>query len=107
MNRRRFLRGVVMGGVGVFAAPMLNLGRCRVFADDGMAGGGPLRSVRAVDLMTPRELRAAATIRQFTIALQSRGGALQFRFFDPPDVDAAFAEAASIAATWQLGGPQP
>jgi hypothetical protein len=46
-------------------------------------------------------------IRQFTIALQTRGGALQFRFFDPPDVDAAFAQAASIAATWQLGAPPP
>jgi hypothetical protein len=46
-------------------------------------------------------------IRQFTIALQTRGGALQFRFFDPPDVDAAFAQAASIAATWQIGSPAP
>jgi membrane dipeptidase len=51
MDRRRFLRGVVMAGAGAFAAPMLNLGRCRVFADDGAPGGGPLRSVRAVDLM--------------------------------------------------------
>ena len=51
MNRRRFLRGVVMGGVGVLAAPMLNLGRCRVFAEDGLPGGGPLRSIRAVDLI--------------------------------------------------------
>jgi hypothetical protein len=41
-------------------------------------------------------------IRQFTIAIRTSGGALQFRFFDPPDVDAAFAEAAAIAATWQL-----
>jgi hypothetical protein len=46
-------------------------------------------------------------IRQFTIALQRSGGALQFRFFDPPDVDAAFAQAASIAATWQIGSPAP
>ena len=51
MDRRRFLRCVVMAGAGAFAAPMLNLGRCRVFADDGRPGGGPLRSVRAVDLM--------------------------------------------------------
>ncbi|HEV8241366.1 MAG TPA: membrane dipeptidase [Thermoanaerobaculia bacterium] len=51
MDRRRFLRGVVMAGAGAFAAPMLNLGRCRVFADDGASGGGPLRSVRAIDLM--------------------------------------------------------
>lgn len=41
-------------------------------------------------------------IRQFTIAIRTSGGALQFRFFDPPDIDAAFAEAAAIAATWQL-----
>ena len=46
-------------------------------------------------------------LRQFTIALQRSGGALQFRFFDPPDVDAAFAQAASIAATWKPGGPPP
>lgn len=46
-------------------------------------------------------------IRQFTIALRTSGGALQFRFFDPPDVDAAFAQAAAIAATWQLGVPTP
>jgi len=51
MDRRRFLRGVVMAGAGAFAAPMVNLGRCRVFADDGAPGGGPLRAVRAVDLM--------------------------------------------------------
>ncbi|MEK6224958.1 MAG: hypothetical protein AABM40_01540 [Chloroflexota bacterium] len=41
-------------------------------------------------------------IRQFTIAIRTSGGALQFRFFDPPDVDAAFAQAAAIAATWQI-----
>ncbi len=41
-------------------------------------------------------------LRQFTIVVRTSGGALQFRFFDPPDVDAAFAEAAAIAATWQL-----
>ena len=46
-------------------------------------------------------------IRQFTIALRSGGGALQFRFFDPPDVDAAFAQAATIAATWRIGTATP
>jgi hypothetical protein len=46
-------------------------------------------------------------IRQFTIAIRTNGGALQFRFFDPPDVEAAFAEAAAIAATWRLGTPPP
>jgi hypothetical protein len=46
-------------------------------------------------------------LRQFTIVVRTSGGALQFRFFDPPDVDAAFAEAAAIAATWQFRAPQP
>ena len=41
-------------------------------------------------------------IRQFAIAIRTSGSALQFRFFDPPDVDAAFAQAAAIAATWQI-----
>jgi len=44
-------------------------------------------------------------IRQFAIAIRTNGSALQFRFFDPPDVDAAFAQAASIAATWQVRAP--
>ena len=44
-------------------------------------------------------------IRQFAIAIRTSGGALQFRFFDPPDVDAAFAQAAAIAATWQIASP--
>ncbi len=39
---------------------------------------------------------------QFAIAIRRSGSALQFRFFDPPDVDAAFAQAAAIAATWQI-----
>ena len=51
MDRRRFLRGMAMAGAGVVAGPMLNFGRCRVFADDGRPGGGPLRSLRAVDLV--------------------------------------------------------
>ena len=46
-------------------------------------------------------------IRQFTIASGTSGRALQFRFFDPPDVDAAFAQAAAIAATWHLGASAP
>jgi hypothetical protein len=46
-------------------------------------------------------------LRQFTIATRASGGALQFRFFDPPDVDAAFAEAAAIAATWRFGALSP
>jgi hypothetical protein len=46
-------------------------------------------------------------IRQFAIAIRTNGSALQFRFFDPPDVDAAFAQAAAIAATWQIRTPPP
>jgi hypothetical protein len=41
-------------------------------------------------------------LRQFAIAIRTSGSALQFRFFDPPNVDAAFAQAAAIAATWQV-----
>jgi hypothetical protein len=41
-------------------------------------------------------------IRQFAIVVRTGGVALQFRFFDPPDVDAAFAQAAAIAATWHI-----
>ena len=46
-------------------------------------------------------------IRQFAIAIRTSGAALQFRFFDPPEVDAAFAQAAAIAATWHVGAPPP
>lgn len=46
-------------------------------------------------------------IRQFAIAIRTSGSALQFRFFDPPNVDTAFAQAAAIAATWQVGAPPP
>ena len=38
---------------------------------------------------------------QFAIVQRATGVALQFRFFDPPDVEEAFAEAAAIAATWR------
>jgi membrane dipeptidase len=50
MNRRRFLRSVAMAGVGGLAAPMLNLGRVRLFAQDGSRVLGTT-SVRAVDLV--------------------------------------------------------
>jgi Yip1-like protein len=46
-------------------------------------------------------------LRQFAITTQTTGSALQFRFFDPSDVDAAFAQAAAIAATWRLGASPP
>jgi hypothetical protein len=39
---------------------------------------------------------------QITVAQASGGVALQFRFFDPPDVDAALAQAAAIAATLRI-----
>jgi hypothetical protein len=42
------------------------------------------------------------TLRQFAVVQGQTGLALQFRFFDAPDVNAAFAEAAAIAATWRL-----
>jgi hypothetical protein len=46
-------------------------------------------------------------IRQFAILIRTSGSALQFRFFDPPDVEAAFAQAAAIAATWRVGTAAP
>lgn len=41
--------------------------------------------------------------RQFTIVPASQGLALIYRVVEPADADAAFAEAASIAATWRIG----
>lgn len=46
-------------------------------------------------------------IRQFAIVVRTNGMALQFRFVDPADADAAFAQAAAIAATWHVGAPPP
>jgi len=50
MDRRRFVRGVAMAGVGAFAAPMLNLGRVRLWAEDGTRVLFE-PSTRAVDLV--------------------------------------------------------
>ena len=47
MDRRSFLEGVALAAAGTFVAPMLNLGRVRLFADDG----GRSWSTRAVDLV--------------------------------------------------------
>ena len=41
-------------------------------------------------------------LRQFTVQQGAAALALQFRFFDPSDVDAAFAQAAAIAASLRL-----
>ena len=75
------------------------------------------RSERSIDRINARvavDDRADGTyegrhiaIRQFAILVATSGMALQFRFFDPPDVDAAFAQAGAIAATWQVGAPPP
>ena len=46
MDRRTFLRGVALAGAGAFAAPMVNLGRSRLFAIDGEGW-----SHRAIDLV--------------------------------------------------------
>jgi hypothetical protein len=67
------------------------------------------RSVESINGLVAVDDRADGTyegrhiaLRQFAIALRTSGTALQFRFFDPPDVDAAFAQAAAIATTWQV-----
>lgn len=72
------------------------------------------RSIERINGLVAVDDRADGTyearhisIRQFAIVVRTNGMALQFRFFDPPDVDAAFAQAAAIAATWQLGAPPP
>jgi hypothetical protein len=80
----------------------------------GFSASRDERSVESINGMVAVDDRADGryegrhiAIRQFTIATGSNGGALQFRFFDPTDVDAAFAQAAAIAATWQTGTPTP
>jgi hypothetical protein len=72
------------------------------------------RSIERINGLVAVDDRADGTydgrhiaIRQFAILVRTSGMALQFRFFDPPDVDAAFAQAAAIAATWHLGPPPP
>jgi hypothetical protein len=70
------------------------------------------RSVERINGLVAVDDRADGTyegrhiaLRQFAIAIGTTGTALQFRFFDPTDVDAAFAQAAAIAATWQVVPP--
>lgn len=72
------------------------------------------RSIESINGLVAVDDRADGTysgrhiaLRQFAIVVKTQGMALQFRFFDPPDVDAAFAQAAAIAATWQIGAPPP
>jgi len=80
----------------------------------GFSAGRSERSVERINGFVAVDDRADGTyegrhiaIRQFAILVRTSGMALQFRFFDPPDVDAAFAEAAAIAATWQVGASPP
>ena len=75
----------------------------------GFSANRSQRSVETINGNVAIDDRADGTydgrhiaIRQFAIAIRTTGSALQFRFFDPPDVDAAFAQAAAIAATWQI-----
>ena len=72
------------------------------------------RSVERINGVVAVDDRADGTydgrhiaIRQFAILVRTSGIALQFRFFDPPDLDAQFAQAAAIAATWQFRAPPP
>ena len=72
------------------------------------------RSVESINGVVAVDDRAVGSyegrhiaIRQFAILIRTSGSALQFRFFDPPDVDAAYAQAAAIAATWRVGAPPP
>jgi hypothetical protein len=72
------------------------------------------RAIERINGLVAVEDRADGTyearhivLHQFAILVGANGMALQFRFFDPPDVDAAFAQAAAIAATWQMGASPP
>ena len=78
----------------------------------GFSAGRNERSVERINGLVTVDDRADGTyegrhiaIRQFAILVGRNGMALQFRFFDPPDVDASFAEAAAIAATWHVAAP--
>ena len=71
------------------------------------------RSIVRVNGMIAVDDRTTASIegrpvalRQFTAVSGTRALALAFRFIDPADPNAAFAEAAAIAATWQLTAPR-
>jgi hypothetical protein len=72
------------------------------------------RSIERINGLVAVDDRADGTyegrhiaLRQFAILVRTGGMALQFRFFDPPDADGAFAQAAAIAATWQFRAPPP
>jgi hypothetical protein len=72
------------------------------------------RSIERINGLVAVDDRADGTyegrhiaLRQFAILVRTGGMALQFRFFDPPDPDGAFAQAAAIAATWQFRAPPP
>jgi hypothetical protein len=72
------------------------------------------RSIETINGLVAVDDRADGTysgrhivLRQFAIVVKTDGMALQFRFFDPPNADAAFAQAAAIAATWHVGAPAP
>jgi hypothetical protein len=81
---------------------------------EGFSAKRDERTIERINGVVAVEDRADGTyearhiaIQQFAILVGTSGTALQFRFFDPPDVDAAFAQAAAIAATWQVGAPLP
>ena len=122
------VRGV-SGEIAHFETPSATLNVVRLRAEDlatmaafadqiaraervGFAARRDERTIERINGVVAVEDRAYGTyearhiaIHQFAILLGTSGTALQFRFFDPPDVDAAFAEAAAIAATWQVGAP--
>lgn len=121
----------VPGEVAHFETPSATLNVVRSRADDlatmaafadqvargervGFSAKRDERSIERINGLVAVEDRADGTyearhivLHQFAILVGTNGMALQFRFFDPPDVDAAFAQAAAIAATWQIGAPPP
>jgi membrane dipeptidase len=70
MDRRRFLRGLAVAGTGAFAAPMLNLGRCRLFAEEGSApplAGKPASGVRTATPALTVSVRAADLVQRVAV----------------------------------------
>ena len=107
--------------LNVVASGAEDLATMAAFADDvargervGLSAKRDERAIERINGLVAVEDRADGTyearhivIHQFAILVKSSGMALQFRFFNPPDVDDAFARAAAIAATWRIGAPPP
>jgi membrane dipeptidase len=112
VNRRDFLRAGVLAGVGTLGAPMLNLGRFRLFADDRIEHSG-----RAIDLVaraTVIDMLGLLTLDWPKLDLWQRDprrfAAADFRRFQGsgisvfhPAVDTDDLDPAAAAERWMTG----